>query len=159
MDFMEGKVIDPLEDLIRITTVAGILDHLAIFRRTVPGPLNYGPPCGVLFFLDEGDIPFTEVKDLERWWNRRLLSGESATDLQGLDLVLCYLDVAPRNILWREGEALCLIDWSSAGYYPRVFEFCAQYILEGKDGRFNRLLLDAMIKLEHVDSKQIEPML
>ena len=101
MDFMEGEVLEPLEDPRRVTIVAGILDHLASFRRIVPGPSAYGPPCGNLFFPDEGEVPFTDVKELEQWWNCRLLSGESATKLQGLELVLCHLDVAPRNILWR----------------------------------------------------------
>jgi hypothetical protein len=88
MDFVEGEVIEPLEDPIRVTTVASILDHFASFRRIIPGPLNHGSPCGLLFFPDEGEAPFTDVKDLEQWWNCRLLSGESATNLQGLDLVL-----------------------------------------------------------------------
>jgi Phosphotransferase enzyme family len=155
MDLVEGEVLEPLEDPTRVRTVAGILDHLASFRQNVPGPLNHGPPCGLLFFPDEEEVPFTDVKDLEQWWNCRLLPGECAINLQGLDLVLCHLDVAPRNILWRDGEAPCLVDWASAGYYPRVFESCAQLIVEGKDGRFNRLLLDAMTKLECVESRQI----
>jgi hypothetical protein len=159
MDFVEGEVLESLENPIRVKTVAGILDHLASFRRNVPGPLNYGPPYGLLFFPDEGEVHFTDVKDLEQWWNCRLLPEESATKLQGLELVLCHLDVAPRNILWGDGEAPCLIDWASAGYYPRVFEFCIQLIMEGKDGRFNRLLLDAMTKLECVESEQIAPVL
>lgn len=159
MEFVEGDVIEPLEDPIRISTVAGILDHLASFRRIVPDPLNYGPPCGLLFFPDEEEVPFTDVKDLERWWNCRIFPGESAINLQGLDPVLCHLDVAPRNILWRDGEAPCLVDWASAGYYPRVFESCAQLIVERKDGRFNRLLLDAMPKLECRESEQIAPVL
>ncbi len=159
MDFVEGEVLNPFEDAKRVTKVAGILDHLASFRRIVPGPLHHGPPCGLIFFPDEGDVPFTNAKDLEQWWNCRLLPGESATKLQGLELVLCHLDVAPRNILWKDGEVPCLVDWASAGYYPRVFEFCTQLIVEGKDGRFNRLLLEAMTKLECVESEQIGPVL
>ncbi|MCJ1345566.1 hypothetical protein MMC31_003773 [Peltigera leucophlebia] len=159
MDFVKGEVLDPLEDPVRVKVVAGILDHLASFRRIVPGPCAYGPPCGLLFFPDEGEVPFTDVKDLEQWWNCRLLFKESAAKLQGLEQVLCHLDVAPRNVLWKDDEAPCLLDWASAGYYPRVFEFCAQLIVEGKDARFNRLLLDAMTKLECVESEQIAPVL
>ena len=32
MDFIEGEVLEPLEDPIRVTIAAGILDHLASFR-------------------------------------------------------------------------------------------------------------------------------
>jgi len=57
------------------------------------------------------------------------------------------IDIAPRNILWQEDGSLCLVDWASAGYYPRIFEFCAQWIIEGKEGKFNKLLLDSMESL------------
>jgi len=159
MHFVEGEVLEPLEDPIRISTVAGILDHLASFHELIPGPLHRGLTCGLMFFPDEGDATFTDVKDLEHWWNSRLLPGETVAHFQGLDLVLCHLDVAPRNILWEDGEAPCLVDWASAGYYPRFFEFCMQLILEGKEGRFNRLLLDAMTQLEDAESRQIAPVL
>jgi hypothetical protein len=56
------------------------------------------------------------------------------------------IDIAPRNILWQEDGSLCLVDWASAGYYPRIFEFCAQWIIEGKEGKFNKLL-DSMESL------------
>jgi Phosphotransferase enzyme family len=159
MDFVEGEVLEPLEDPIRISTVTAILNHLASFHARVPGPLHRGATNGLLFFAYDGDAIFTDVKDLERWWNLRLLPGETGAYFQGLDLVLCHLDVAPRNILWKDGEVPCLVGWASAGYYPRCFEFCVQLILEGKDGRFNRLLLDAMTQLEEVESRQIAPVL
>lgn len=84
---------------------------------------------------------------------------EYTVKLQGLKQVLCHLDVASRNILWKDSKVPCLIDWAFADYYPRVFEFCAQLIVEGKDGKFNRLLLNAMTDLEPVESEQIAPML
>lgn len=159
MEFVKGEILDPLGDPMKIKLVAGIIDHLASFRRTVPGPCAYGPPCGLLFFPDEGEIPFTDVKHLEQWWNCRLLGGNYRIKLQGLTQVLCHLDVAPRNILWKDGKAPCLLDWASAGYYPRLFEHCAQLIVEGKDAKFNRCLLNAMTELESVESDQIGPML
>lgn len=158
MDFMEGKVIDPLEDLSQITTIARILDHLALFRREIPGPLHHGPPSGLLF-LDEAEYAFKDAKDLEQWWNRRLFPGEPVMCLQSCEFVLCHLDVAPRNILWKDGEVPCLLDWASAGYYPRSFEFCAQIMIKGMEGRFNMLLLDTMTKLERIESLQTTPVL
>lgn len=110
-------------------------------------------------FHEKGKSLSWTSRELEQSWNRRLLSGEPTAKLQGLELVLCHLDVAPRNILWREGQASCLIDWASAGFYPRLFEFCAQLIVEGKDRRFNRLLLDAMTDLERIEAKQLAPVL
>ena len=73
--------------------------------------------------------------------------------------MLCHLDIAPRNILWLEDGSLCLIDWASAGYYPRLFEFCAQWVVEGKDGNFNYLLLKLMDALSDREIAQKEAIL
>ncbi|KAI9888493.1 MAG: hypothetical protein M1814_006884 [Vezdaea aestivalis] len=159
MDFVDGEVLEELEEPQRIATIAYILDHLASFNRTVPGPVAGGSPYGLLFFPDEGEAPFNTVEELEYWWNHRLLPGETAAELQGIELVLCHLDVAPRNIIWKEGEAPCLIDWASTGYYPRLFEFCVQSIVEDRDGRFHILLLNAMTELRSLEARQIKPVL
>lgn len=37
MDFVEGEILDPLEDPMRVKLVAGILDHLVSFSRIIPG--------------------------------------------------------------------------------------------------------------------------
>lgn len=158
MDFIEGKVIEPLEDPKKVMKIARIVDHLASFDREVPGPLHHGPPAALLF-LDEAEYSFDGVDDLEAWWNRRLLPGDPSLCLQNFELVLCHLDIAPRNILWEDGQPPCMIDWASAGYYPRFFEFCAQRMIEGKEGQFNTLLLNAMTKLERVQFLQITPLL
>lgn len=125
MDFVDGEVLELLEDPESVVKVLGISEHLAC--RNVPGPFAGSPPCGLLFFPDEGEVSFADVKEPEQWWKRRLLPGEPAVRFQGLGLVLCHLDVAPRNILRREGEAPCLIDWASTGYHPRLFEFRVMY--------------------------------
>lgn len=64
MAFVEGRVIDPLEDPVRISAIAGILDHLATFRRIVPGPLNDGSPNGLLFSQTRGSILSPTLKIL-----------------------------------------------------------------------------------------------
>ena len=62
--------------------------------------------------------------------------------MKNFDLVLCHLNVAPRNILWLEDGSICFVDWEAAGFFPRLFEVCRQRILYGLDGDFNRLLLE-----------------
>lgn len=52
-----------------------------------------------------------------------------------------------------------MVDWASAGYYPWFFEFCAQLMIEGMEVRFNRLLLDAMTKLDDDEFSQIMALL
>jgi thiamine kinase-like enzyme len=73
--------------------------------------------------------------------------------------VFCHLDIAPRNILWQEDGTLCIVDWASAGFYPRLFEFCVQWIVKGKDGNFNSLLLESMNPLSSQEMEQKEAML
>jgi len=70
-------------------------------------------------------------------FHRRLKHDGLSLSFQECDLklVLCHLDIAPRNILWLDEDdgALCIVDWASAGYYPRIFEWCSLDILRGKD--------------------------
>ena len=57
------------------------------------------------------------------------------------ELVFCHLDIAPRNLLRQEDGSLCLIDWASAGYYPRLFEFGMQWIGRRNDKVIDRSLM------------------
>ncbi|KGO55731.1 hypothetical protein PEX1_062240 [Penicillium expansum] len=58
----------------------------------------------------------------------------------------------------RDGS-LCLVDWASAGFYPRLFEFCIQWIFDGKDGSFNSLLLESVDPLSDYEMAQKEAIL
>ncbi|KAL1881074.1 hypothetical protein Plec18167_003616 [Paecilomyces lecythidis] len=158
MEFIEGKVVNPLEDIAAIKKVAVILDYFRTLRYSIPGPLCRGF-CRGLLFPETEDLIFDSLDDMEKWFNSRLLEHNPKLSLQGCELVLCHLDIAPRNILWQDDGSLCLVDWESAGYYPRLFEFCSQWIIEDKDGSFNRLLLDSMRPLSDQESTQKEAML
>jgi thiamine kinase-like enzyme len=96
---------------------------------------------------------------MEKWFNSRLFAQNPTLTLQDCELVFCHLDIAPRNILWQEDRTLCLVDWASAGFYPRLFEFCVQWIFEGNDGNFNSLLLTSMNPLSYQEMAQKEAML
>lgn len=37
---------------------------------------------------------------------------------------MCHLDIAPRNLLYLADGSVCLLDWATAGFYPRFFEVC-----------------------------------
>uniref|UniRef100_A0A093VKY3 Carbonic anhydrase 2 n=1 Tax=Talaromyces marneffei PM1 TaxID=1077442 RepID=A0A093VKY3_TALMA len=52
---------------------------------------------------------------------------------------------------------LQLLDWASAGFYPRLLEFVSQWIVEGKDGDFHGMLLQAMAPLSKADMEQKAP--
>ena len=158
MEFVKGKIIDPLEDRPAVKKVAGVLDYFATLRNSTPGSLC-GGFCHGLLFPETEDLAFNSLDGMEKWFNSRLFAHNPKLTLQGCELVLCHLDIAPRNILWQEDGSLCLIDWASAGYYPRLFEFCAQWIIEGKDGTFNSLILESMNPLPDQEIAQKESFL
>lgn len=60
MEFIEGKVIEPLEDISAIEKVAGVLDYFATFRHSIPGSLCHG-----LLFPETGDLVFDRMDGME----------------------------------------------------------------------------------------------
>ncbi|KAI9841869.1 MAG: hypothetical protein M1837_000339 [Sclerophora amabilis] len=158
MEYIEGTVIEPLENPAYIEKVARVLAHFATLRGDIPGPLGGGPSRGLLWPENE-DLSFESVEAMEEWFNSRLLPHESKLSFASCELVLCHLDIAPRNLLWTKDGSLGLVDWASAGYYPRLFEFCTQWVIEGKDGKFNTLVLDAMENLSDREEAQKWPVL
>ncbi|PGH36501.1 hypothetical protein GX50_00688 [[Emmonsia] crescens] len=156
MDYIEGKVIDPLDDPDIIGRVICVLDHFSTLIGDKPGSLS-GGPCHGLLWPDTEDLTFKNIENMEAWFNSRLFPGEGRISFQNHDLVLCHLDIAPRNIIWQPNGAICLVDWASAGFYPRLFEFWAQWNIEGKEGSFNTLLLNSMKPLPELERAQQWP--
>ncbi|KAJ5950730.1 kinase-like protein [Penicillium vulpinum] len=157
MEFIEGKIVDILDET-AIQKVAGVLNYFTTLRHTSPGSLS-GGPCRGLIFPDTEDLVFNSSHEMEEWFNSRLFAHNPKLILQGCELVFCHLDIAPRNIIWQEDGSICLIDWASAGYYPKLFEVCMQWIIEGKDGNFNSLLLESMDPLSSHEMAQKESIL
>ena len=143
MEYVHGSKIDPLDNPEQVRRIAEIVSHLASIRGEVPGPLSRGPCCGDLF-PDRNGLTFDGVKGLEDFFNKRLNPQDPPKlNLEGVELVLCHLDIAPRNILWRDDGSICFLDWYSAGFYSRFFEFAVQR--HSCDEVFNQMLLDAMM--------------
>jgi hypothetical protein len=153
MEYIDGRIIDPLEDATSISKIACVLDYFATLHGHIPGALNGGPSRG-LVFPDTESLIFSNTQSMEEWFNSRLFEHQPKLSLRGCELVLCHLDIAPRNILWLDNDDICLVDWASAGYYPRLFEFCTQWIMQGRDGKFNALLVDSMQSLPEDEMAQ-----
>ena len=100
-----------------------------------------GIPRG-LYWPENEEISFKSISDLERYFNSRLSKRDPQLDLSSYRLVLCHLDIAPRNILQQEDGSIYLIDWESAGFYPRVLEVVMQRVFLGRDNNFNQTLLE-----------------
>lgn len=145
MEDVKGKVIGPLKDDTAIEKVASVVKYLATFKHNIPGPLGGGISRGLLF-SETHDVNFGSLDGMEKWFNSRLFAHHPKLSFQGCELVLCHLDIATRNILLQVDGTSYLVDssWTFAGYYPRLFEFCAQWIIEGNDGDSNSKILNLM---------------
>lgn len=154
MEYIRGQVITKLESPNLISRITRAITHIMEIRSCTPGPLSGGVPQGILWPENE-DLSFETVRDMERFFNHRL-HGDGKVSLKGFDLVLCHLDIYPPNILWLQDGSMCLLDWESAGFYPRLFEVCLQRINFGKHGEFNRLILESMSPLTKEEEAQAE---
>jgi hypothetical protein len=127
MEFIEGETQESFTSVSQLHALSRVLDHFATQKSEKPGPLGGGPSPALLF--GESDPPtFETIEEIERWCNIRHLVTDTTLSLQGLELVLSHLDLFPRNILWLSDQPPCVLDWASAGYYPRIFEACSQLI-------------------------------
>ncbi|KAG4436696.1 hypothetical protein IFR05_007810 [Cadophora sp. M221] len=150
MEYMQGRVIKPVEEHGLIERIADILAYLTTIRGSIPGPLGGGVSSGILWSEHSEEPLLHSVEEMESWFNRRLRKADAKLRFRESALVMCHLDKAPRNSLLLEDGAICLLDWASAGFYPRVFEECAIRITRGLRDYFDE---DA-IKLRDLTEKE-----
>ena len=158
MEFIEGQTIDPLEDGALIKKLSNVLQSFERLSNYKSGPLQGNMATGCLW--PEGEsVHLNGIEDVECFYKSRLGEKEPKPALTDFSIVLCHLDLVPRNILWLHDGTICLLDWESAGFYPRLFEVCRQRIFLGQDGKFNKLLLDCVIPLTMEEERQAELMM
>ena len=158
MEFIEGQTIDPLEDEALVKRLSDVLKSFERVSNYKSGPLQGNMATGCLW--PEGEsVQLNGIEDVECFYKSRLRKTEPTPALTDFSLVLCHLDFVPRNILWLHDGTICLLDWESAGFYPRLFEVCRQRIFMGQDGKFNKLLLDCMPPLTMEEERQAEWMM
>ena len=128
MEYVPGAQLDLLSHQ-QMLALAGIVDHLLTIPGTVPGSLSGGEFTGPAFDgAQAAAIPAGDVIALEKWINDRQVNGPQI-ELQPLSLVLCHMDIAPRNIIWpHDGGIPYIVDWESAAFLPRSFELCSHMI-------------------------------
>jgi len=161
MEYLKGTVKRSITDTCQIDKVGRAISHFSSFRSHQPETLGGGVSRGLLW--SEGTTTEYSLcgstERLEHWFNRRLKHESLSLSFKKCTFVLCHLDIAPRNILWSEEDFLCIVDWASAGFYPRIFEWCLLDIFQGKDGDFQRLVKETMEPLanwEQESSQLIE---
>ena len=114
-----------------VKKMAKILEHLSTIplpQGQGPGPIGGGPLRGCLWSDCGVMSSFSSIFEMTNWLNQILLDYQPNVQKNTFDfglstrLVLCHMDLAPRNILWLGDGQLALLDWGSAGFYPSIFE-------------------------------------
>ncbi|CZR68444.1 uncharacterized protein PAC_18343 [Phialocephala subalpina] len=138
MEYINGKVLidiwDELDEKAQRGIQSQIYEYICQLQNLhlkTPGPFGGGISEDALF-TGYGAGPFESPKDLEAWYNDRLLVCHDygrATHLSPgafsgkfNELVMCHLDLNQRNVLLDDEGKIWLIDWASAEAYPPWFE-------------------------------------
>ena len=150
MDYINGNTLFKLWGALTDERKRSIIDALARYVRElqgvclpnppVPGPLHPdGVPgkCNASFFSEDNAGPFRTYQEMADWFDRqrarvrihnhRRLGGViSCPKFDATHpLVLCHMDIHPRNIVIDKAGTPWLVDWGVAGVYPTWFEYAA----------------------------------
>lgn len=154
MEYVSGRALSLVEDPnVYLKAMVKVLKHFEQVQQDKPGPFHGGPAYGQLW-LDYDSVAPATIFDIEEYYNRRQLKTLPHLNLKDYPLVFCHLDIAPRNILVLEDGSLCLVDWATAGFYPRLFERCALNLNIRKEGDWNASLLELLSELNNGEKSQ-----
>ena len=132
MEYVDGTPLEP-SDASYTAALQSMIPHLWEIVSDIPGPIGGGSARGLLW-SDYHDFRPSKTSEIQAYFNqRRARNSEAALDLEGLPLVLCHADMAARNILKLPDDSFCLLDWESAGFYPRIFDVCAIRLESGRE--------------------------
>ncbi|EQL38001.1 hypothetical protein BDFG_01018 [Blastomyces dermatitidis ATCC 26199] len=137
MEFINGSPLCDIWPTLINKVRSSIYAQIADYLRTIhdieierPGPVGGGISRGPLF-TDYGAGPFLTSRHMEDWFNERLLVCKEFNrvtyDHHGFSgkfrkLVMCHMDVAPRNMILDGDGNIWLLDWAHSGEYPELFE-------------------------------------
>lgn len=107
--------------------LAVVVTHLQEMKCTNgrPGPVGGDMPRGYLWGDDGAKTTFRSIHALNLWLNKRLKLIGRTIDLSPYPLVFCHTDFSCRNVLLMKDDSICLLDWDSAGFFPRFYEMAA----------------------------------
>ena len=98
-----------------------VIDHLHGIRGFTPGPIAGGCLSGPMW--PARIVAFDTTDDLADWLSSCLPKKDDKVDLSSQVLVLCHMDLTPRNII--VGNTLAIVDWAHAAWLPPMFEHIA----------------------------------
>jgi tRNA A-37 threonylcarbamoyl transferase component Bud32 len=170
MEYIKGEVlcdvwnsIPPAQKEEIILQLRGYLEELRAVKGTVIGRVNgglcedqlfesslktYGPYAtedafneGIIDVMKDAsqDIFVEMVADMVRAMPQH-------------EIVLTHSDIAPRNILVRDGKVVAILDWELAGFYPEYWEYVkALYRPDWDDSWIKERVIDKIIRAYHIE--------
>lgn len=134
MEYVSGVAAETVDRALRDERILTILDHFAHVTDNIAGPLAGGVATGRLWSEYEKFVP-TSINDITKYINRRLRIRKRRTSFKGKQLVLVHADLKDDNLAWQNDGRAHLLDWESAGFYPRIFEYCALRLINDKSAQ------------------------
>lgn len=128
MEYIDGERLDHIKWETRTererqhikNEIKQALISLARLCSTVPGPVK-NTARGRLFSVYGAHTKFSSVHELEEWLTAKLFREGSL--IGAFDqLVMCHMDLNPRNLILDKAGHLFFLDWAHAGYYPPEFQ-------------------------------------
>lgn len=158
MDYIKGSNVERLWPSFDITAKETVAQQVAdVINKMQSTVLNHMPmgPIGRAqngkfqgpWFTGYGAGPFDTLKELEDWCNHNIDVGIRVKRLftetprfEFRDTVLTHQDLAMRNLVVDEDMKVWVINWSSAGIYPKEFEQAALR-LQAEDNEYVDMVL------------------
>lgn len=131
------------EVAIRMLKVIEDLRDIPQPRGQSLGPVGGGLLRGYLWSECGLNHAFQDVAEFENFHNsiiEKTYGSENRLSFNSHDLVLCHMDLAPRNIIRSFDGSLTLLDWAYAGFYPPIFEVYALKTRSNREPIFATIL-------------------
>ncbi|PGH11236.1 hypothetical protein AJ79_04967 [Helicocarpus griseus UAMH5409] len=117
MDFVPGQTLEQVwEDMSgqEKQDIARQLGHIITTMRSVPPPTQSICSCDDTGIRDSRAYQTTSPAVHDAFAAKLRITHR---------IVLSHCDLAPRNIIVRDGKVVVLIDWGDAGWYPEHWEY------------------------------------
>ncbi|OAL17372.1 hypothetical protein AYO22_11739 [Fonsecaea multimorphosa] len=121
MEYIEGVTLEQVgwEQPGMLMRVAAAVNAINSISSKCPGPVAGGEAHHSLWSESGSGTAFQHVQELEAYLNDRLSFFGREAHIREDDLCFCHMDVAPRNFMVDLWGRLCLLDWATAGFFPR----------------------------------------
>jgi tRNA A-37 threonylcarbamoyl transferase component Bud32 len=171
MEYIEGDVLRDVWDTMSLEEkeevvgqLRGYMDELRQIQGAFVGSVEGGSCNDQVFECDDeksyGPYETEEAFNQGIVLAMRTFSGgiftemvcDMVKDLPKHKIVLTHGDIAPRNIIVRDGKIVAVLDWELCGFYPEYWEYVkALYMPSWETGWILERVVDRIVKPFHIE--------